>query len=203
METLSYLGNAEIGAIEDLFRSYMSDKNSVDASWQQFFQGFEFARKNFDEGGEVPSHVKKEFNVINLINGYRSRGHLFTRTNPVRERRTYHPTLDIENFGLEEKDLDTVFHAGTQIGIGPAKLRDIIAHLHTTYCSSIGAEYMYIRDPKVVQWLTERMERTKNVPDFNLQQKKTILRKLSQAVVFENFLHTKFVGQKRFSLEGV
>lgn len=203
METLSYLGNADIGAIEDLFRSYLTDKNSVDVSWQQFFQGFEFARKNFDEGGEVPSHVKKEFNVINLINGYRSRGHLFTRTNPVRERRTYRPTLDIENFGLEQNDLDTVFHAGTQIGIGPAKLRDIIAHLHTTYCNSIGAEYMYIRDPKTVQWLTERMEGTKNTPNFNLQEKKTILRKLSQAVVFENFLHTKFVGQKRFSLEGV
>lgn len=202
METHTYLGNADISAIEELFKNYLADKNSVDSSWQKFFEGFEFARTNFDGEEQVPAHVRKEFNVINLINGYRARGHLFTKTNPVRERRSYSPTLAIENFGLEKNDLDTVFHAGTQIGIGTAKLRDIIAHLEQTYCSSIGAEYMFIRDPEMVQWLQGWMEKTKNTPDFTLQEKKTILRKLSQAVVFENFLHTKFVGQKRFSLEG-
>ncbi len=202
MDKFSYLGNAHISSVEDLFQQYLKDNNSVDFGWQKFFEGFEFARKNYDDGGEIPLNVKKEFDVINLINGYRSRGHLFTQTNPVRERRQYTPTLDIENFGLTKADLETVFHAGTQIGIGPAKLKDIISHLHQTYCLSIGAEYMYIRIPEVVQWLQEKMESTKNTPSFSIDEKKVILNKLNQAVVFENFLHTKFVGQKRFSLEG-
>jgi 2-oxoglutarate dehydrogenase E1 component len=202
MDKLSYLGNAELGVVDELYRQYLTDKTSVDPTWQQFFEGFEFARRNYEDSGEIPSQVRKEFNVINLINGYRSRGHLFTQTNPVRERRKYLPTLDIQNFALETADLETVFHAGTQIGIGPAKLSDIIAHLKQTYCRSIGAEYMYIRNPEIVQWLQERMESSRNTPKFSIEEKKTILSKLNQAVVFENFLHTKFVGQKRFSLEG-
>lgn len=203
MDKFSYLGNGDIVAIESLYKQFLSDKNSVDPSWQQFFEGFEFARRNYEESdGEVPAQVRKEFNVINLINGYRSRGHLFTQTNPVRERRKYLPTLAIENFSLETSDLDTVFQAGTQIGIGPAKLRDIIAHLEQTYCQSIGVEYMYIRVPEIVDWLQSRMEASRNTPQFSIDEKKEILHKLNQAVVFENFLHTKFVGQKRFSLEG-
>jgi 2-oxoglutarate dehydrogenase E1 component len=202
MDKFSYLSNAHISSIEDLFQQYLTDNTSVDFGWQKFFEGFEFARKNYEESGEIPSNVKKEFDVINLINGYRSRGHLFTQTNPVRERRQYFPTLDVENFGLSQTDLETVFQAGTQIGIGPAKLKDIVAHLHQTYCLSIGAEYMYIRTPEVIQWLQEKMESSKNTPTYSLDEKKVILNKLNQAVVFENFLHTKFVGQKRFSLEG-
>src|ERR1035437_5712037 len=128
MDKTSYLSNAEIGSVDDLYKQYLKDNQSVEEGWRKFFEGFEFARKNFQETGEVPENVRKEFNVINLINGYRSRGHLFTKTNPVRERRHYTPTLDIENFGLVQADLETVFHAGDQIGIGPAKLKDIIAH---------------------------------------------------------------------------
>lgn len=202
MDKFSYLGNADTSSIEDLFQQYLKDSNSVDSSWQKFFEGFEFARKNYGDDIEIPQNVIKEFDVINLINGYRSRGHLFTQTNPVRERRKYAPTLDIENFGLNESDLEIVFQAGAQIGLGPAKLKDIIAHLHQTYCQSIGAEYMYIRIPKVNEWLQEKMEGSKNTPNFLMHEKLMILHKLNQAVGFENFLHTKFVGQKRFSLEG-
>ena len=202
MDKFSFLGNADTSAIEDLFQQYLKDNNSVEPDWKQFFAGFEFARSNYENGGQVPESVKKEFNVINLINGYRTRGHLFTQTNPVRERRKYAPTLDIENFDLSTADLETVFQAGAQIGIGPAKLKDIIAHLHHTYCQSIGAEFMYIRTPEIIKWLQEKMEASKNTPKFSLEEKQTILNKLNQAVTFENFLHTKFVGQKRFSLEG-
>lgn len=202
MDNLSYLGNAEASSIEDLLEQYLKDNNSVEYGWQKFFEGFEFAQKNYEGNGEIPETVRKEFNVINLINGYRSRGHLFTQTNPVRERRKYSPSLDIENFGLTKEDVETVFHAGTQIGIGPANLKDIVAHLQQTYCQSIGAEYMYIRTPEIIGWLQEKMEGSKNTPSFSLDEKKVILNKLNQAVVFENFLHTKFVGQKRFSLEG-
>ncbi len=206
MDKYSYLGNGDVSAIEDIYKQYLQDNHSVDENWQKFFEGFEFARKNFDEttinSGEIPQNVQKEFRVINLINGYRSRGHLFTCTNPVRERRKYSPTLDLENFGLDKDDLDTLFHAGSEIGIGLAKLKDIIAHLEQTYCQSIGAEFMYIRTPDVLGWLQGKMENTRNTPHYSKEDKQEILDKLSQAVFFENFLHTKFVGQKRFSLEG-
>lgn len=204
MDKHSYVGNGDVNAIEELYLQFRKDPNSVDASWKDFFKGFEFAKANYDEpsSGGIPENVAKEFKVIGLINGYRQRGHLFTKTNPVRQRRTYEPNLNIENFGLNEKDLDTVFQAGNEIGIGPAKLRDIIAHLEQTYCQSIGAEYMFLREPKVVKWLQERMEKNRNTPNFSVAEKKTILTKLTEAVVFENFLATKYVGQKRFSLEG-
>jgi 2-oxoglutarate dehydrogenase E1 component len=203
MDNYSYLGNGDVSAIENIYEAYLKDNNSVEENWRKFFEGFDFARKNFDStDADIPKNVRKEFNVINLINGYRSRGHLFTHTNPVRERRQYTPTLDVENFGLEQSDLDVVFHAGTQIGIGPAKLKDIIDTLKQTYCQSIGAEFMYIRTPDVLNWLQEKMESSRNTPHYSIDEKKLILNKLSQAVFFENFLHTKFVGQKRFSLEG-
>ncbi len=202
MNKFSYLGNGDVVAIEELFQQYLKDVNSVEPDWRMFFAGFEFCRENYEDRGEIPSNVKKEFDVINLINAYRTRGHLFTKTNPVRERRKYSPTLDIENFGLSQADLETTFQAGSQIGMGAAKLKDIIEHLDQTYCQSIGAEYMYIRSPEIIKWLTDKMEGSKNTPKFSIEEKKVILNKLNQAVVFENFLHTKFVGQKRFSLEG-
>jgi 2-oxoglutarate dehydrogenase E1 component len=204
-DKFSYIGTSDVSAIESLFEQYLKDENSVDVSWRDFFKGFEFANANYNaEAGStnVPENIGKEFKVISLITGYRQRGHLFTKTNPVRQRRTYQPTLDLENFGLTDKDLDTVFQAGNEIGIGPASLKAIIAHLEQTYCGSIGAEYLFMREPKVVKWLQERMEKSKNTPSFTLDEKRGILKKLTQAVVFENYLHTKFVGQKRFSLEG-
>ena len=203
MDKFSYVGTSDVNAIEQLFLQYKQDENSVDTSWKDFFKGFEFAKTSYDgDGGAIPENVSKEFKVIGLINGYRQRGHLFTKTNPVRQRRTYEPSLALENFGLSDKDTDTIFQAGSVIGIGAAKLKDIIAHLEQTYCQSIGVEYLYMREPKVLKWLQERMEKNRNTPNFNQQEKKTILKKLTQAVVFENYLHTKFVGQKRFSLEG-
>ncbi len=203
MDKFSYVGTSDVNAIEGLFQQYLKDPNSVDASWRDFFKGFEFAQTSYSEkGGAIPENVSKEFKVINLINGYRQRGHLFTKTNPVRDRRQYTPTLDLENFGLAAADLETVFQAGSEIGIGSAKLKDIITHLEQTYCQSIGVEYLFMREPKVVKWLQERMEKSKNTPSFSKAEKKTILNKLTQAVVFENYLATKFVGQKRFSLEG-
>ncbi|MBL4658055.1 MAG: 2-oxoglutarate dehydrogenase E1 component, partial [Flavobacteriales bacterium] len=202
MDKNSFLSNGDVAAFEELYQSYVKDEKSVDPSWKEFFQGFEFARKNY-EGDEMPEGFGKEFKVINLINGYRQRGHLFTKTNPVRERRAYSPNLDIENFGLEAADLDTVFQAGSEIGLGPVKLSEIVAHLKQTYCGSIGVEYLYIRDPKVIGWMQERMESAKNTPNYSKEKKIQILEKLNEAVGFENFLHTKFVGQKRFSLEGI
>ncbi len=205
MDKHSYIGNSSPEVIEDLYRKYLSDPTSVEASWRQFFSGFEFAREKFgdvDASYIVPEQVDKEFKVINLINGYRNRGHLFTKTNPVRERRKYFPTLEIATFGLTEQDLDVVFQAGNDLGIGPAKLRDITSHLEQTYCGAVGAEYKYIRSPEIIHWLESRMEKSKNSVQFSIDEKKRMLLKLNEAVAFENFLHTKFTGQKRFSLEG-
>jgi len=200
-DDFSYLGNIDIRTVENIYQEYLKDPGSVDPSWQDFFKGFDFALQNFSE--RLTSEVfENEFKVINLIDAYRKRGHLFTRTNPVRTRRKYFPTLDLENYELAEADLDTAFHAGKRIGIGKATLRDIIAHLKQTYCQSVGAEYMYIRDPEKVQWLSLRMESSRNTTDFTPEQKKEIYLHLRNAVGFEKFIHSKFVGQKRFSLEG-
>lgn len=200
MDDFSFVVNSDIQAIEDLYRQYQKDPGSVDQGFAIFFKGFDFALKNFQPSvGQV---INKEFNVINLIHGYRQRGHLFTKTNPVRTRRQYFPTLDIENFGLNQTDLDTVFEAGNLIGIGPSPLRSIIEHLQQTYCLSVGVEYLYIRIPEVVNWLREKMESVKNLPDYSPAKKKNIYRQLKRAVGFEDFIHKKFVGQKRFSLEG-
>lgn len=203
MDYLSLIGNISPEALDELYRNYLKDPSSVDSGWRQFFTGFEFARTRFDENAEAPSgQMDKEFKVINLINGYRGRGHLFTKTNPVRERRKYHPTLEPATFGLTDADLNTVFQAGKEIGIGPASLKDIIQHLELTYCQSVGAEYKYIRSPQVIEWMEKKMEGSKNSHVFTIEEKKRILQKLNEAVAFENFLHTKFTGQKRFSLEG-
>lgn len=201
MDKVSYVGNADVNAIDNLYSNYKKDPNSVDKGWQKFFEGFEFAQTNYEDGGEVPENFKKEFNVVNLIEGYRNRGHYFTKTNPVRARRKYQPTLDLENFDLSEEDLETVFQAGTRIGIGPAKLKDIIQHLESAYCESIGIEYTYIRNPERKEWFMNKLE-VENRPKFTNEDKKQLFRKLSEANLFEQFLQRKYVGQKRFSIEG-
>ncbi|MBX3163325.1 MAG: 2-oxoglutarate dehydrogenase E1 component [Bacteroidetes bacterium] len=206
MDNFSYVGSSDVNAIDELFVQFQKNPESVDKTWQDFFKGFEFAQKAYPVSANgsamVSENVSKEFKVINLINGYRMRGHLFTKTNPVRMRRKYAPDLSLEVFELSEKDLETVFHAGNEIGIGAAKLKDIVSHLQITYCQSIGAEYMFIRNPNLLKWLQGRMEKSKNIPAFSKNEKTNILNKIIEAVTFENFLATKFVGQKRFSLEG-
>ena len=219
MDRYSFLNAAHTSFFAEMYDKYLTHPDSVEPSWRAFFQGFDFGMESaLDEigidthkgtatsaNGEqlvIPETLQKEFQVVRLIDGYRSRGHLFTKTNPVRERRKYSPTLDIENFGLTEADMDTVFNAGEIIGIGSNTLREIIGHLQSIYCDAIGVEYMYIRDPEKVRWIQTWLNKNDNHPQFNLGQKKHILKKLSQAVSFESFLHTKYVGQKRFSLEG-
>ncbi len=208
MDSYSFLSNADLGAYDDLYQQFQQDPNSVSPDWRKFFEGFEFARTDYDApadgaGGAVaPEKFQKEIAVSNLIGAYRQRGHLFAKTNPVRPRRKHESPILLENFGLGESDLDTTFQAGARIGLGPATLRDIVAHLEQTYCGSIGVEYKFVRTPEVIEWLESRMESCRNNPDINPEERNHILRKIHEAVAFENFLHTKFVGQKRFSLEG-
>jgi 2-oxoglutarate dehydrogenase E1 component len=200
MDPLSFLSNAEPGALEAMYARYRKDPDSVDRTWRLFFAGFDLSLAQYGEDSASPATLK-EFKVLDLVHGYRTRGHLFTQTNPVRDRRTYAPTLALENFDLAESDLDTVFQAGSEVGIGPATLRDIVSHLESTYCHSIGIEYMYIREPERLKWVREHIELA-NRPRLDGDGRKHVLKKISQATLFEEFLQKKFVGQKRFSLEG-
>ena len=204
MDKYSFLNAAHTAHFAQLYDQYLINPDSVEPSWRAFFQGFDFGVEQGNQQSDtaIPESVLKEFRVVKLIDGYRGSGHLFTRTNPVRERRKYKPTLSIENFGLSHDDLHVVFSAGEIIGIGPATLADIIVHLERIYCESIGIEYMFIRHPNRVAWIQNWINKNGNHPNLNPEEKKHILKKLNEAVAFENFLHTKYVGQKRFSLEG-
>ncbi|RCU42630.1 2-oxoglutarate dehydrogenase E1 component [Chryseobacterium lacus] len=220
MDRFSFLNAAHSQLIEDLYQQYKKYPDSLEPSWKAFFQGFEFAQEDYgdqdsssasvvqyaaqtENSKEISENVKKEFKVLNLIDAYRSRGHMFTNTNPIRERRHYEPTLDIENFGLTEEDLNQTFNSATEIGIETAAtLKEIIARLEKVYCGSIGVEYMHIHDVSEKIWIRKWLQSSENQAVLTEEEKIEILHKLNQAVAFENYLHTKFVGQKRFSLEG-
>jgi 2-oxoglutarate dehydrogenase E1 component len=220
MDKYSYISNAEGAYIEELYESYLQNPESVDISWQKFFEGFEFSQKKYPKqngtngstgGNGLSASVAaepatgmsaKEVGVRDLIHAYRTRGHLRSLTNPVRQRRDRKALLDLKDFGLNEQDLDTEFDVGNVIGIGRATLRDIYNSLRKIYEGSIGFEFMYIREPDVLAWLKKKIEHDSLNFNPSVEYKKRILSKLNEAVVFENFLHTKFIGQKRFSLEG-
>lgn len=212
MDKYSYIANSEVNYIEELYNSYKKDKLSVDESWQKFFEGFEFfqsysssngqANVTGDPGSTDRALISKEMEVVHLIRGYRSRGHLIAKTNPVRPRLDYKPNLDLKDFKLEEKDLDTVFQAADEVFGKPTTLREIIEALNKVYAGAIGFEYLYIRDREQKNWLRNKIEKEYLNYSYTLDEKKRILSKLNEAVAFENFLHTKYLGQKRFSLEG-
>lgn len=225
MDKFSFLNAVHAQLIDDMYAQYQKYPDSLEPSWKSFFQGFDFALENYGEdhsdsavpAGSVPvqyaqqavtnnavsEDISKEFKVVNLIEAYRSRGHLFTKTNPVRERRHYFPTLDIENFGLSKEDLNKKFTSATQTGMpAAATLQEIITHLQNIYCDSIGVEYMHIQNVEEKKFIMEWVNVNENHPTLSAKEKTEILFKLNQAVAFENYLHTKFVGQKRFSLEG-
>ncbi|MCQ4034444.1 2-oxoglutarate dehydrogenase E1 component [Kaistella montana] len=227
MDKFSFLNAAHSQLIEDLYQQYLKYPDSLEPSWKAFFQGFDFALENYGDetpgdnnfvasapnavqlannaaaNGLIPDDIQKEFKVLNLIEAYRQRGHLFTNTNPVRERRHYEPTLAIENFGLSQQDLNKKFNSATETGMpAAATLQEIINHLEKIYCESIGVEYMHINNVKEKNFIREWLQVNENHAKLNAAEKTEILGKLNQAVAFENYLHTKFVGQKRFSLEG-
>ncbi len=219
MDRFSFLNAAHTAFFADLYDQYLEHPDSVEPSWRAFFQGYDFGSvqngaislqekeriipetEKFNRE-EISEHILKEFRVIQLIDGYRTRGHLFTKTNPVRSRRKYAPTLAVENYGLTQDDLDIIFDAGEVIGFGPLSLREIISHLEQVYCDSIGIEYMYIRRPDEIKWIQQKLHLNDNHTNFNKEEQKHILSKLNEAFSFERFLHTKYVGQKRFSIEG-
>ena len=226
MDKYSYISNAHVAYIDELYQDYKKNPDSVEPSWKTFFDGFDFAITKFGDGengagapevsvastdnGHLATkgtimdmeQLPKEIKVRALIHAYRSRAHLKSNTNPVRERKDRKALIGIENFGLGNSDLNTEFQAGEEIGIGKAKLSKIIEALQKIYVGPMGFEYLYIRDPEMLDWLRVKIEKEALEFSPTLDIKKRILSKLNEAVVFENFLHTKYIGQKRFSLEG-
>jgi len=222
MDKFTYIANAHVAYLDEMYASYKNDPSSIDPSWKEFFDGFDFALTHY-EGVTVPvaanasseaqparlsgtiMHVDslpKEIRVRAMIHAFRSRAHLRSKTNPVRERRDRKPLIDPENFGLAQEDMQTIFEAGKEIGIGAATLSKILESLKTIYEGPMGFEFLYIRNAEMLDWFKSKIEKEALAFAPSYEEKKRILFKLNQAVVFENFLHTKYLGQKRFSLEG-
>ena len=199
--------------VESLYEEYKKDAQSVSVQWQAFFKGFDFCRKSqiFEleqkSGSEnsQPVHFNdKEIGVVKLLNAYRARGHLKSSNNPVRLRKNRRYDLELDYFGLTEQDLETKFdQLSKELDISSMKLKDIIEHLERTYCSNIGVEYRYIANSDIRSWLYKHMEPQANNPLYSKEEKVDILKDLARSVGFEKFLHSKYVGQKRFSLEGL
>lgn len=211
MNDFSFISNAHPSFIEAMYEQYQRNPEQVEPSWGNFFKGFEFALSANGHSGNgaaltAPKGelLKKELQVHSLIIGYRNRGHLLSTTNPLRPRRDRKPKLDLEDFGLSEADLETRFVAGNEIGLQDATLRQIIQRLQEIYCRNIGFEFHHIQDRDKRRWLRDRIEKHTSANDFglSLDKKRRILEKLNGSVIFEEFLHKKFIGQKRFSLEG-
>ncbi|MFN8245769.1 MAG: 2-oxoglutarate dehydrogenase E1 component [Ferruginibacter sp.] len=210
MKDFQYITNAHPSYIENLYQDFVKDPQSVDSELRKFFEGFDFAVSHAPQAvkpaqnGQPVAQVSgldKEFAVFRLIKAYRKRGHLIAKTNPIRERKDRHANLDLAHFGLSEADLDTLFESGNFAGLGKVSLRNILDHLNRSYAYHVGAEFTYINDESKVEWLIRAMEKDMHQP-VELTKKRRILEKLNQGVMFEKFLHTKYIGQKRFSLEG-
>lgn len=209
MKDFSYITNSHPSFIENLYSQYLIDPQTIDQEFRKFFEGFDFALSNAvkikstgtETSGTGDFDVFKELGVYRLILGYRNKGHLIATTNPIRKRKDRGANLELSFFGLSEGDLDKAFRAGKLIGLGTATLREILQHLKNCYASNVGIEFKYISDQEKVDFLIREMEQNARMP-LELEKKKRILEKLNQGVIFEKFLHTKYIGQKRFSLEG-
>ena len=213
MKDFSYITNSHPSFIEGMYQQFLNDASSVDPDLKKFFEGFDFAMQNGSITSVATSSASanpiatsnadwaNEIKVYRLILGYRNKGHLIATTNPIRTRKDRGANLDLAFFGLTDADLDKTFNVGSIIGLGTTSLKNILAHLQKTYASNVGIEFKYISDQKRVDFLTNEMENNFSKP-ISLDQKKNILEKLNQGVIFEKFLHTKYIGQKHFSLEG-
>jgi 2-oxoglutarate dehydrogenase E1 component len=224
MKDFSYITNSHPSFIEGMYQQFLQDANSIDPELKKFFEGFDFAMQNgashsvasasnaAGQNNKSMEHMPligdsgsidwaKEINVYRLILGYRNKGHLIAKTNPIRERKDRNANLELHFFGLSDADLNTTFYAGNFLGLGATSLQNIVDYLQNVYAKNIGIEYKYISDQTKVDWLTNEMEQSFSEP-ITLDQKRRILEKLNQGVIFEKFLHTKYIGQKRFSLEG-
>jgi 2-oxoglutarate dehydrogenase E1 component len=212
MKDFQYITNSHPQYIESLYQDFVKDPLSVNPELKKFFEGFDFAVQTHKGNGSATPEKSavsvaadvdwiKEINVYRLILGYRNKAHLIANTNPIRKRKDRDANLDIRFFDLTESDLNRAFYAGQFIGLGKATLQQIIEQLQKVYAHHVGIEFKYIGKQDRVDFLIREMEQEFS-KSFPLEKKRHILEKLNQGVLFEKFLHTKYIGQKRFSLEG-
>lgn len=211
MKDFQYITNPHPAYIESLYQDFIKNPSSIDIEMRKFFEGFDFAVSMSSSGekavadGNTDSQTTvqfaKELSVYQLIQAYRRKGHLIATTNPVRQRKDRSANLTLENFGLSEADLSSNFEIGKFIGLEKASLQTIITHLKKCYTNNLGVEFRADTNTKKMEWMIHAVEHTMLLP-VPLQQRKRILQKLNEGVMFEKFLHTKYIGQKRFSLEG-
>ncbi|MBB00682.1 MAG: 2-oxoglutarate dehydrogenase E1 component [Saprospirales bacterium] len=199
---LSYLNNTNPAFLESMYNDYVQDPDGIDQEYRKFFDGFHFALASGKDGSTSQVLSSKEFNVMSMIHAYRNNGHLEANTNPIRPRKERKAFLQLEDHGLSKKDLTTTFACGSVIGLGPATLEKIIEHLRQGYCQTLGYQYNYIRNTEEREWFRHKIEGGPHFVDYTLEKKEHILRMLNKATIFEKFLGTKYIGEKRFSLEG-
>ncbi len=210
MVNLDFINRANAEYVDGLYQQYMRDPQSVDPQWALFFAGFEAGRGALPSGNGAgapaalvaPPTVERNIGVFDLIHSYRELGHLIANLDPLGHNETSHPLLEPTEFGFGDADLDRVVECPSFKGCSSAVLRDLITWLRATYCGTLGVEYMHISDREQRLWLQERMEPTRNQSLLTADDRNHILNTLTAAEGFEQFLHTKYVGQKRFSLEG-
>ncbi len=204
IDDFTHLSSSDNQYVDSLYETYRNNPEELDESWVSFFRGFEFQMGGAVSGEDISSEqMRKEFNVFRLIQSYRSRGHLLSDTNPIRPRRDRHAHISLQDYDLTEEDLKGRYLCGDFVGLGAgATLKEIMDHLHTIYCGKIGIEYMHSNNTEVRRWCREYFEKNAKSINYPIDYKKRILNKLNQAEIFENFLQNKFIGQKRFSLEG-
>lgn len=200
----SHLFSTNPEYLEEMYQQFKQDPELVEPSWRAFFFGLSFQLQSSGEsgGGVDEEQLRKEFNVFRMIQGYRSRGHFLSDTNPIRSRKDRDARISLKHYDLDETDLSKVFMSCEFAGLPGKTLKEVVEHLDAVYCRKIGIEYAHSNDTDVRRWVRKTFEETYRYKSFPLEKQKRILRKLNEATVFEQFLQTKFVGQKRFSLEG-
>lgn len=231
MDKYSFLNAANTQFFADLYDQYLENPDSVEASWRAFFQGFDFARESYGDDffqESVPQEVstvtapvassvastpqaapvpvsgkiEKELQVLNLIKAYQRQGHLLAQIDPLKERKAPQVSLSLEKFGLSQADLSTVFDAAKEIHLAPSPLSVILKKLEDTFTKSIAIEFEHLDNEEEKKWFQEKIYSGDYTTEFSKEQKKRILEKLAESTTLENFFHNKYVGQKRFSLEG-
>ncbi|MCZ6488894.1 MAG: 2-oxoglutarate dehydrogenase E1 component, partial [Gammaproteobacteria bacterium] len=222
----SYLSGSNAVFIEELYAKFLQNENDVDENWRNWFSELKDGELTTDQdhlaiqeqmksavmnkkisnltvSSGQHEHQVKQVAVLQLINAYRIKGHQKADLDPLKLQQVETiPDLTLAGHNLSEADLDTVFNTGSMFGVDEVPLRNIVERLEKTYCGTLASEYMYIEDLAQKRWVQERLETSLSTPDFREGRKNRILDRIIAAENLEKYLHTRYIGQKRFSLEG-
>ncbi|MEM8550573.1 MAG: 2-oxoglutarate dehydrogenase E1 component, partial [Verrucomicrobiota bacterium] len=204
MKNLSFANRWNADLIDQNYEAWLENPDGLDPQWRAFFEGFELAQ-SIEQPASAPSGGADSIiqsRVIGAIYAYRSIGHTQANYNPLRKQVLPNPRLSLERLGLEGIDPEAKFHTGNYLGGTFMTVPELIGRMNRTYCGHIGCEYIHIQETPKRRWIQAKIEPQDNQPQFTREQKVRILRKVMEAETFERFLHTRYVGQKRFSLEG-